>query len=181
MVWKICHYSCDPSQDPKSTMKNQTKQRWDTLNIMSGNVLLTNRASWASGGGLILADTHQSLQRMAFSTMLRPVSTTDTHNTEYEQREKEHNMWGVQCERNAEYILGFTEQTVLSYSLSFPDDVHYQSMEKRPKYLFSMVIFTKRKIVPFVQACPPLHFLSSLRVLCHFITSGNITINTGSI
>ena len=67
---------------------------------MSENVLLTQSASRTSGAeALILTDANQSLHRMAGSTMLRPVSTTATYNTESEHREKEHNMWGVLCER----------------------------------------------------------------------------------
>ena len=93
---------------------------------------------------------------MAGSTMLRPVSITATHNTEYEQREKEYNICGVQCERIGKYSLGFTEQIVLSYSLPFPDDLYYQGMEKSLKSLLSMVIFTVRQTVSIGQAFPPL-------------------------
>lgn len=48
--------------------------------------------------------------------------------TEYVQRNKEHNMWGDQCETIGGYSLGFTEQFVLSYSLPLPDDLQYQVM-----------------------------------------------------
>ena len=69
-------------------------------------------------------------------------------------------MWGVQCERIGGYSLGFPKLIILNYSLPFPDDLHYQGMEKSLKSPFFIVIFTARQIVPIVQAHPPLYYLS---------------------
>ena len=118
--------------------------------------------------------------RMASTPWLRPVSTTATH-IQSMLRGKRNTTHGCPMWKNWWIFSGIYWQSVLSYYLPFPDDLHYQSMGKSPKSPFSMVIFTTRKTVPIVQARPPLHYLSSPRGLCFFLASGNITLKTASM
>ena len=161
----MSNYSYDLSQDPKSTIKNQTNQRWDTLSIISEqhsyNKQCFLKKEDKSLKGMC---AHQSWHKMAHYTMLRPVTTTATHIQDM-LRNKGHNISGAQCERIGGYSLMFIELIVPSYLLSFPDDLYYQVMEKSPKYLYSIVIFNTKQWAPIVQECTPLLDLSSLRVL----------------
>lgn len=98
MVCKICNYFCDLSlQDLISKIKYQTSARGYTLSIMSEkyssyNQHIVNKESIT----LIALAVSQSLHRIVYSPVLQPVPTTATHRKVYTQRNKGHNLYGVQ-------------------------------------------------------------------------------------
>ena len=141
MVWKICNYFTRPNKHNEKSDK--AKIRHTEYNVE--NVLLTNIASWTSAG------EHLSFQKMAGSTMLRPVSSTATH-IQNMNRGKKCTIYVVS---NVKELVDILWDLLTDCFELFSTIPWWFTLTRHREKLFTMLIFTTRQSVPILQACPP--------------------------
>lgn len=152
---KIYSYSCDLSQDPKSIMKHQANQRWETLNIMSEKCSSNTQCIFKNGDkALIAVDGHQHWHRLVDSPVLRPVSTTATHTQIILRGISDTTHFWCPIWKNWWIFSGIYWIDCFELSPVIPWRLKLPRHGEKPKSSFSMLTFMTKQTVIIVQMCP---------------------------